>query len=169
MSFMSAPGGPHFACDAMLANLAHWLRAAGYDTTLATGGVGSDRDLLAHCRAEARILPTRDRHLAAHANPAIERVLLTVDDLDGQAAALAGALDLDWNRALFSRCLLDNAPLHEATPLGRERVPSRARDLPGPFRACAVCARVYWPGSHVRACRHGCLQWQALARPTRRR
>lgn len=151
----------------MLANLAHWLRAAGYDATLATGAA-SDRDLLAHCREEERVLLTRDRHLAAHASPAIARVLLTVEDLDAQAAALVSALDLDWNRAPFGRCLLDNAPLHEATPLERERVPARARELPGPFRACAVCARVYWPGSHVRRMQARLRRWQALELPPRR-
>jgi uncharacterized protein with PIN domain len=28
-------------------------------------------------------------------------------------------------------------------------MPQQARALPGPFRACPECARLYWPGSHV--------------------
>lgn len=150
-------------CDAMLAGLARWLRAAGYDTGLAPVGA-MDRAVLDACRTQSRILVTRDRHLAAHAGKGNAVVLLTVDGLDAQAAELTAALGIDWTRAPFTRCLVDNTPLHDATPDERTRVPLRARDLPGPFRACPACGRVYWPGSHVRRMQARLEQWHARAR-----
>ena len=65
---MPPPGGLRFFCDAMLASLARWLRAAGHDTALASASA-TDRAILDTCRAEARILVTRDRHLAGQAGP----------------------------------------------------------------------------------------------------
>jgi uncharacterized protein with PIN domain len=156
-------GTPRLYCDAMLASLARWLRAAGYDTGLAPASA-TDRAVLDACRAQQRILVTRDRHLAAHAGAGVRVSLLVTNRLDAQVGELTAELEIDWTRAPFTRCLLDNTPLHEATPDERERVPPRARDLPGPFRACPLCGRVYWPGSHVRRMQARLAQWRALAR-----
>lgn len=162
---MEASGSPlPLFCDAMLASLARWLRAAGYDTGLAPVDA-SDRAVLGACRAQSRILLTRDRHLAAHAGKGVVVVLLASDGLDMQAAELAAALGVDWTWAPFSRCLLDNTLLREATPDERTRVPPRARDLPGPFRACPACGRIYWPGSHVRRMQARMQQWNAHTPP----
>ncbi|MEI7037144.1 Mut7-C RNAse domain-containing protein [Fulvimonas yonginensis] len=157
---MSAPR--HLFCDAMLGGLARWLRAAGHDTALAPASA-VDRDILGACRTEGRLLLTRDRHLAAHAGRDVRVLLLQHDGIEAQAAELTAALGIEWNLAPFSRCLLDNTPLHDATPAERAHVPERARDLPGPFRACPACGRVYWPGSHVRRMQRRLEQWQALA------
>ncbi|SEI42507.1 hypothetical protein SAMN04487997_0577 [Frateuria terrea] len=156
---------PLLFCDAMLASLARWLRAAGYDTSLAPASA-TDRAVLDTCRAQSRIVLTRDRHLAAHAGVCVHARLLAADRLDAQAVELTAALGIDWTRAPFSRCLLDNTPLHEATEQERQRVPPRARGLPGPFRACPLCGRLYWPGSHVRRMQSRLQQWHALARST---
>ncbi|MFC7553294.1 Mut7-C RNAse domain-containing protein [Pseudoroseomonas wenyumeiae] len=40
------------------------------------------------------------------------------------------------------------------------RIPPRARLLPGPFRACPCCGRVYWPGSHVRRMEERLRRWR---------
>lgn len=151
-------------CDAMLASLARWLRAAGYDTGLASISA-KDRAILDACRTQSRILVTRDRHLAAHAGTGIRVVLLGMDGLDLQASVLTTSLGIDWACAPFTRCLLDNAPLDDASPDERARVPPRARDLPGPFRACPACGRIYWPGSHVRRMQARLAQWHACAWP----
>lgn len=155
---------PRLFCDGMLAGLARWLRAAGYDTSLAPVGA-LDRAVLDACRAQSRILVTRDRHLAAHAGRDIRAVLLTIDGLDAQASELRAMLGIDWTFAPFSRCLLDNSPLHGASPEQHARVPPRARDLPGPFLACPSCDRVYWPGSHVQRMRARLGRWHARAWP----
>ena len=56
---------PCFLCDEMLGRLARYLRAAGYDTMLATGGT-ADRDLLHLAAAEARYFLTLDRAIPQH-------------------------------------------------------------------------------------------------------
>jgi uncharacterized protein with PIN domain len=134
-------------CDEMLARLARLLRAAGYDVDLARGGE-KDAAMLARARAEARVLVTRDRALAAKAAPA--SALLAADDLEGQARALSAALPIDWELAPFTRCMVDNAALRAAAPEEVARVPQDARSGPGPFRACPACGRFYWPGGHVK-------------------
>lgn len=136
-----------FLCDEMLARLARLLRAAGYDTALAEA---SERDaaLALRARSEARVLVTRDRVLAAQAAPG--SLLLLADELEDQARELTARLPVDWTLAPFTRCVVDNQPLHEARPEEIARMPKEAQALPGPFRACAQCGRLYWPGSHVK-------------------
>jgi len=155
---------PVLFCDAMLASLARWLRAAGHDTALAPASA-ADRAILDACRAEGRMLVTRDHHLAAHAGQSVQVVLLTGNSLDAQAIELTEQLGINWTRAPFTRCLLDNTPLQEATSEQRDRIPEQSRGLPGPFRGCPCCGRVYWPGSHVRRMQAHLEQWQASARP----
>jgi uncharacterized protein with PIN domain len=136
-----------FLCDEMLLRLARLLRAAGYDTYLAHDGQ-SDAELLELARAENRVLVTRDKRLAAQAHP--RAVVVEGRGAHAEAAHLAARLPIDWALAPFSRCLVDNAPLRDASAQDVARMPPEARARPGPFRACPACGRVYWPGSHVR-------------------
>jgi uncharacterized protein with PIN domain len=137
-----------FLCDEMLLRLARLLRAAGYDTYLAHDGQ-RDAELLEIARAENRVLVTRDKQLAALAHP--RGVLVEVGGGGhGEAAQLASTLPIDWTHAPFSRCLVDNTPLRDAEDPDLAQIPEQARTLPGPFRACPECGRVYWPGSHVK-------------------
>jgi uncharacterized protein len=154
-------------CDENLRGPARWLRAAGYDTAIAASGQ-SDAELLARCRAEDRVLVSRDGRLVAGVDPQVRAVLLTSDDADDQALELARALGLDWGRAPFTRCLVDNAPLQPAENLDLVDVPPESRALPGPFRKCPDCGRVYWPGSHVRRMRRQLQHWRELAANPRR-
>src|SRR5207302_3118389 len=136
-------------CDEMLARLGRWLRAAGYDTAIAEGGL-SDAALIARCAAEARILVTRDRHLAAAAQGRVTVVRLAESEIAAQARAIRAALGIDWQYAPFTRCLLDNTPLDPAPPGMAARVPPASRAAGGPLRVCPGCGRLYWPGGHVR-------------------
>jgi uncharacterized protein with PIN domain len=136
-----------FLCDEMLVRLARLLRAAGYDAVLSQGGV-SDDEIVSQARAERRIILTRDRTLAARAGP--DGLLVSGQGAMGEAQALAHALPLDWALAPFTRCVMDNAAVREASPGEIARMPESARDRPGPFRACPACGRLYWPGSHTR-------------------
>jgi hypothetical protein len=150
------------ACDEMLKGLGRWLRAAGHDTLVASRGM-TDADLLGLCRAEDRILLTRDRRLAGQGGDV--RVLrLESDAPDEQAKALREALDLDWRAAPFTRCMMDNATLVEADAEAFARMPPTAAALPGPHRLCPVCSRVYWPGSHVRRIQAQLDAWAGLSR-----
>lgn len=135
-----------FLCDEMLAPLARLLRAAGYDTYLASGGE-PDADLVKIAREEGRILITRDKRLAAARE---ESVLVEGRGVEAQAESLSRGVVLDWNFAPFTRCVVDNARLREATLDEIDRMPPGVQAGPGPFRACPACGRLYWPGSHVR-------------------
>src|SRR5437763_5172813 len=105
-----AMAGVRLFCDEMLRRLGRWLRAAGYDTAIAEGGL-ADAALIARCAAEGRILVTRDRRLAAAADPRVRVVRLGATDVAAQARALKAGLGIDWQPAPFTRCLVDNAPL----------------------------------------------------------
>ena len=134
-----------FLCDEMLIRLGRWLRAAGYDTLIA-GPAAADALLLAKAAEDARILLTRDRALVQRAKGRVQSLLLP-DRIADQAQLLRQQLAVDWLAQPFTRCLMDNTPLEQSD---MELVPEAARGLPGPFRKCPCCGRVYWPGSHVR-------------------
>ncbi len=135
-----------FLCDEMLVRLARLLRAAGYDTYLAADGE-DDAGLIKTARREGRILLTRDKRLAA---AAAESVLISGFGVDAEAHSLSRALVLDWQYAPFTRCVMDNAHLREATAAEVADMPEQAQLKDGPFRICPACGRLYWPGSHVR-------------------
>lgn len=145
-------------CDEMLSRLGRWLRAAGYDTDIAAPG-SEDAALLRRSAAEGRLLLTRDSHLAGHPGPDGTVLLLAADGVDAQAHELRRRLGIDWLRAPFSRCVVDNAVLRPAAPDEHRRAPPRARDLGGPFTCCPVCGRLYWPGSHHRRMRTRLQAW----------
>ena len=136
-------------CDEMLARLGRWLRAAGYDTAIAEAGM-PDTALIARCVAEQRVLLTRDRHLAAVADGRVRVVHLAESDVAAQAKALRTRLGIDWQRAPFTRCLVDNTPLAAAPPDMAAQVLQSSRAAGGPLRLCPECSRLYWPGGHVR-------------------
>ena len=152
-----------FLCDEMLAGLARWLRAAGYDPDKAARGE-HDRALLDRAAAEGRIFLTRDRSIPQIKTAAPVWVLPTAGpEEDARALAARG---VDWIAAPFSRCLVDNAPLETATPQDMLRMPEESRLMAGPHRVCPACRRVFWPGSHVRRMRAQLERWAAgAARP----
>ncbi|MBF0247583.1 MAG: hypothetical protein HQL36_05860 [Alphaproteobacteria bacterium] len=137
-----------FLCDEMLAGLARWLRAAGYDA--ATGAAGqNDRALVERAVAEDRLLLTRDHALPRIKGAFDHTLVLDGTDLDDWAAELRGRLRLDWRAAPMTRCLVCNVELTDADGAARAHIPDGARAGPGPFRACPACGRAYWPGGHV--------------------
>jgi uncharacterized protein len=152
--------GVRLLCDEMLLRLGRWLRAAGYDTAIAGGGP-SDAELIARCTAEGRVLLTRDRHLAARADGVVDVVRLDADRVEAQARRLKEALGLDWLRAPFTRCLVDNASLDPAPAEAASRVPPVSRAAGGPLLQCPECGRLYWPGGHVRRMRERLAAWSA--------
>lgn len=136
----------------MLGRLARWLRVLGYDT--AYDATASDPALVRQAAAEGRVLLTRDRHLLRELRPA-RAIELQHDVPLEQLAEVVGALRLSAPVELFTRCLLCNVPLCEVPDAEHAMlVPVASRGLPGPVRRCPQCARVYWPGSHVRRMRH---------------
>jgi uncharacterized protein with PIN domain len=138
-----------FMCDVMLARLARYLRAAGYDTLLAAGHE-RDAELVARAAAEDRWLLTLDRQILEHKAGQGRVLLLAHGTVEEQARFLAGGLGVDWLAQPFSRCLVDNQLLLPAPADRLEQVPSFIRAATTEFMLCAECGRVYWAGSHHR-------------------
>ncbi len=147
---------PKFLCDEMLGRLARYLRAAGYDATLATGGA-SDRVLLAEARRERRLFLTCDRRVAEHKAAAGVASILPRGDLDALAHEVATRFGVDWLHRPFSRCLIDNTLLAAAEPAHIDRLPADVATRPALH--CPTCGRVYWAGSHHRRMRARLRQW----------
>jgi uncharacterized protein len=90
-------------------------------------------------------------------------VLVPGDGTDAAAHALHSALAIDWQRAPFTRCLIDNRLLEAAGPELARLVPERSRPGVGPLRVCPECSRLYWPGGHVRRMQQRLAGWQREA------
>ena len=110
-----------FLCDEMLGRLARYLRAAGYDTALAAGGL-PDSVWIGLAQREARLLLTCDRSLGQGRNAAGLVLELAQGDLDrragGPESALSGRLAVAPVFALPGR-------QHPASPGGRFGMPVR--------------------------------------------
>jgi hypothetical protein len=151
-----------FLCDEMLRGLGRWLRAAGYDTIIAEGGL-PDRALAMRCAKEERILLTKDRSLALVAKDRAQVMLVPGDGIDAAARALHAALGINWQHAPFTRCLVDNQLLAAAPREAAALVPEQSRAAGGPLRQCPECGRLYWPGGHVRRMQQRLVAWQQEA------
>jgi len=133
----------------MLGTLAKWLRILGYDTVFDTGL--DDHQLVRLARAQDRVLLTRDRELARRRG--VRVLLLASESLDDQIQQVLTEFGLRPERS-FTRCpvcneLLETIDLETA----RERVPVYVARTQETFKACPVCHRVYWRGTH----------WQRMA------
>jgi len=148
-----------FFCDEMLRGLGRWLRAAGYDTVMAEGGL-PDRAVAKRCAEEDRVLLTKDRKLAATVEGSAPVVLVPGDGIDEAARTLRTALGIDWQHAPFTRCIVDNRSLEEAPPDLATRVAERSQAARGSSRVCPECGRLYWQGSHVRRMHQRLAAWQ---------
>ena len=136
-----------FLCDEMLHRLARWLRAAGYDTTVAAGGA-SDREVLSQARAERRWLLTRDRGLVERRDAAGWVIWIDGETTTQQAGALSSRIGLDWLHAPFSRCLVCNRGLRPATRMEQDAAPALPPAGHAAILTCDGCRRLYWPGGH---------------------
>jgi uncharacterized protein with PIN domain len=105
-------------------------------------------------------LVTKDRHLAAFVAGTAQVVLVQGSGIDETARALRTALDIDWQHAPFTRCLVDNRPLEAAPPYLATQVPERSCAAGGLLRVCPECGRLYWPGGHVRRMQQRLAAWQ---------
>lgn len=138
----------------MLLRLGRWLRAAGYDTSFA--GTGEpDEEILARARKEGRLLVTRDKHFLGLGD---DIIYLNNNGMEECAKQLGLRLDLDWLKAPFSRCLVCNAPLVEASQGERDSVHD---NVEGKLLSCPDCNRTFWDGSHTRRMREQLEAWQS--------
>lgn len=140
-----------FVTDAMLGDLAKWLRILGRSTYYEP--YAEDERLLAVAKEHRAVLLTRDRLLYERATG------------EGVKAAYLGGVELGEALALLSRgygvrlevslsdtrCPTCNERLRPAEREEvRGRVPEAIVGSYGTFLVCEGCKRVYWPGSHLR-------------------
>lgn len=151
---------PRFLCDEMLGHLARYLRAAGHDVILAAAGT-PDGDLLRQARAEGRLFITCDRGVAHHRAAVGVALILPHGSLAAVAGRLGDAVAVDWLRAPFTRCLVDNGLLRPAGAAEREGLPADLAERE--IRCCPVCGRRYWFGAHCRRLRLTLEALQAAA------
>lgn len=154
-----------FLCDEMLGRFARYLRAAGYDTTQAAGGA-ADGTLLAQARRERRRFVTCDSGIVQHRAAEGVAVVLPRGTLDELAHSLSAATAVDWLHRPFTRCLVDNSLLTTAAATDRASVPGDVAI--DEARACPLCGRAYWAGSHHRRMLARLRAWQHAATAARR-
>lgn len=140
---------PTFLCDEMLAGLARWLRAAGYDTGMAERG-SHDGAVVARAVAEKRLLLTRDRRILERRGAWRHVMVLRGQSLDAWAAEMRSRLGLSWWHAPFTRCLLCNTVLESIRTVAPDRE----------LAWCPACRKLYWPGSHTRRMIAALRRWQ---------
>jgi len=124
-----------FLIDAMLKNVASWLRILGYDAAYWSG---DDRGVLRLASESGRTILTMDRGLAASAlKRGLDVILVRENDVARILADLASryGLSLDFDPA-STRCPVCNHPLILRPEGGREEW------------VCGGCGKKYWRGSH---------------------
>lgn len=136
-----------FLVDRMLGRLAKELRMLGYDTLYYQG---SDLyQLFRLAREEERIILTRGSKLTPK-RPEDQVVRIQEDHPWAQLKELIerGLISLH-EKELFSRCLLCNSLLEEASRGEVEGfVPDFIYYQYENFFRCPQCQKVYWPGTH---------------------
>ena len=152
-----------FYCDEMLGHLARYLRAAGFDTRLASNGA-PDSKILSEAIDENRWFLTQDRLILQHKVAKDHVILLPQGRLDTYAEMIGAHLKLNWLHRPFTRCLIDNYLLDEAAPAQRENVPFHSREKSESIKICPTCNRIYWRGSHSRRMEETLRKWQNLTR-----
>ncbi len=141
-----------FVVDAMLGDLARWLRMLGYDT-LYPGDI-SDRDLLEIAVTENRVLVTRDKGLYSQALKKKARsILITGTSIDEKLYEVALAVknlrlevDPDISRCPVCNGVLEKKRRHEV----KDKVPPGVYKAYNEFWVCSKCGKIYWKGGHWR-------------------
>jgi uncharacterized protein with PIN domain len=139
---------PRLLCDPSLAGLARWLRAAGYEASLAADVPGHrlpDEALRRECvllTTEAEVL---DRRIVADGSLVVAWVPSTLTMAEQLHMV---ALDLGLGRR-EPRCMacggaLVPRPKEEVRP----RIPPRTALWKDEYFVCGACDRLFWRGTH---------------------
>ncbi len=145
-------GEPRFIADAMLGDLARWLRMLGYDTIYA--GNREDWWVLRQLDKEPdRILLTKDRGLCRRARRRGRRCIFidgsSVEEYLLEVAKGTGIrLGIDPDRSRCPACNGELARMYKPDIKGL--VPQRVYEAYDEFWRCIRCGKVYWRGSHWR-------------------
>ena len=134
-----------FLADSMLGKLAKWLRILGFDTRYQAKYREGE---IARFLQSGRTLITRDLKAFGIFPGAL---FIQSDRVGDQLQEIRKAVGLAQDESKwFSRCLLCNIPLREATPEeAGENVPDYVLyENADAIRTCPSCGRFFWPGSH---------------------
>lgn len=135
-----------YLLDAMLGNLATYLRLCGHDTLYALDrDVEADDAVLALATGEHRSLVTRDAHLATQAERSI---LLRERETEPQLRELAAA-GVDLTPAAEPvHCGRCNGRLARVEAADAADRPEYVPDDAAPVWRCRDCGQRFWKGSH---------------------
>ena len=156
---VEANATPRFLCDEMLQRLGRWLRAAGYDTLIATDA-NADYYLLTQAINDSRLLITRDQVLSQHRRANGHVILLKANKLADSIIELNQQLSINWLLDPFSRCLVCNTPLLDASPLQLVNPQEKSPHKTDQAFYCPQCQQVFWEGGHVKRMRRQLAIWQ---------
>ena len=142
----------NFVVDAMLGNIAKWLRFLGYSTYYNSGA--SDEELLLQASKFKAVLITRDKELYKKAlKKGVKTVYLPpLDDIEA-LAYLSKKVNLKLKVNLGkTRCPKCNGILVVKKPEEvKHKVPYNVLKTYNVFYVCESCGQVYWLGSHYRS------------------
>ena len=140
-----------FFADVNVARLVRWLRAVGIDTVWEDAI--ADEDLVRWAIREKRFVLTLDKKLKEEWR-ADNVLLLESDKSLEQLAQIVRRFNLKMPDKIFTRCLVCNSLLREATAEEiKAQAPPRAQENHNAFYYCPNCRRIYWEGSHTRRMR----------------
>ena len=135
-----------FVLDVHLGKLARYLRLLGFDSVYRNDY--DDHAIVALAREEQRIILTRDTGLLKH-SAVTHGHWLRATDARRQIAEVVRAFDLCGSVRAFTRCMACNGTLAPVAKAGvLHLLPPRVKESQETFVQCALCRRVYWPGTH---------------------
>ncbi len=138
-----------FVVDAMLGNLARWLRMLGYDTLYSRSA--EDWRILRVAEKSSRVIVTRDVGLYRKARKkGLKVVLISTDNISKMLAQLSLEVGVELKfHPSSTRCpkcntLLERMSKAEAISLLPKDLGVKYED----FWRCPKCRKIYWQGNH---------------------
>jgi uncharacterized protein with PIN domain len=140
-----------FVADAHLGSLARLLRMMGFDTLYDNGF--ADDEIEHIVATQGRIVLTRDRDLLKRRRITHGCYVRALQPQE-QLREVFQRLDLARNARPFTMCTVCNVALHAVDKAEvAQRLPLRVREAYDRFRACELCGRVFWEGTHCQRVR----------------
>ncbi|MEB3773880.1 MAG: Mut7-C RNAse domain-containing protein [Desulfurococcales archaeon] len=144
--------GKRFIADAMMGEVARWLRLLGYDTLYSRNY--SDYQILRIAESTRRIIVTSDRGLHSRARRrGLRSIYISSHKIEERLAQVAlGAgirLHADPDRSRCPECNGELVKIKDKS-LVKDKVPPGALNSYDTFYICRRCGRVYWRGGHWR-------------------
>jgi uncharacterized protein with PIN domain len=137
---------PAFIVDAMLAELAKWLRILGFYSILIKDFNDVNRFLQEN--PESHFVTSSKKHFSLFNN--FKRILLTTDDLGNQLQTIDEHTGIFSKMDILSICTRCNVPVEPADKaILSNEIPEKVKDSFDHFWMCPFCKRVYWKGGHV--------------------